>query len=62
MECKGHHRLRNVHRTCDLIETLWNVKDSCFRRSDNDVADLIETLWNVKQSVEVRRREMGGRI
>ena len=48
VECKGHHRLRNVHRTCDLIETLWNVKDSCFRRSDNDVADLIETLWNVK--------------
>ena len=33
---------------CDLIETLWNVKETVIDSVINDMRDLIETLWNVK--------------
>ena len=32
----------------DLIDTLWNVKNSAFAAQTLTVADLIDTLWNVK--------------
>ena len=32
----------------DLIDTLWNVKNTVFVRYTLHIQDLIDTLWNVK--------------
>ena len=52
-------KLRNL-LTRDLIDTLWNVKESDPRRYAEEAPDLIDTLWNVKMSPSkpVRNKEI----
>ena len=43
--------------TCDLIDTLWNVKAFVKIARGSDNMDLIDTLWNVKKN-ENRKEKM----
>ena len=48
VECKVFLLIRFNSIYCDLIETLWNVKNVQSRTTSSAQPDLIETLWNVK--------------
>ena len=48
MECKVFIAVTAPRAGADLIETLWNVKETNNARQKMNQLDLIETLWNVK--------------
>ena len=51
VECKYRGLKYKKCKSCELIETLWNVNVSTHNAVEPLATELIETLWNVNMEV-----------
>ena len=52
MECKSAYIRPKSFVMPELIDTLWNVNNSCHCLHSGEGCELIDTLWNVNYDVE----------